>query len=222
MADVAGRPGMMELRTRISRVGLGGRAYRVIRPDRPAPRLTVHDQSPWLAGYADRDAIKQLAVLWSLAAVSHHSIVYLPIRQNASAHEGSTLDLVLSHASLQLRPPRWKTLRGRLGNGAPHTIRIPDPGTVTSELDYTRMYDRDYRDHLGFDNASDTLFVTGGRESFHRAAVHIRSMMPETIGHRACDHLCVELHPGTWVHRRTRHGTPDLLHVQYEPDGWPS
>jgi hypothetical protein len=222
MTGVAGRAGMLELRTRISRAGLDGREYRVIRPDRPASRLVMLDQSAWLAGYADRDAVKQLATLWSLAAASPRSIVYLPMRRNTSAYEGRSLDLVLSYASLQLRPSRWKALRARLGDGASHTVQIPDPGIDESELDYTRVYYREYRDTLAFDHASDTLFITGGRESFHRTAVHIRSMLSETIGHKHSDHLCVELVSGNWLHPRTRHNTSGLLHFQYEPHGWPS
>jgi hypothetical protein len=212
---------MLELRTRISRAGLDGREYRVIRPDRPASRMVMLDQSHWLSGYADRDAVKQLATLWSLAAVSPRSIVYLPMRQNTSAYEGRSLDLVLSYASLQLRPSRWKALRARLGDGASHTVRIPDPGTDESKLDYSRVTHREYRDLLSFDCAGDTLFVSGGRESFHRAAVHIRSVLPETIGHKRSDHLCVELASGTWQNPLTRRAAPGLLHFQYEPDGWP-
>ena len=220
MAGVAGPAKTLELRTRISRVGLDGREYRVIRPDRPASRLVVLDQDFWLAGYADRDAVKQLGTLWSLAAVSPRSIVHVPMRQNTSAYNGRRLDLVLCYASLQLRPARWKAIRARLGDGMPHTMRIPDPGSDESELDYTRFEYAEYRDVLRFDNAGETLIVTGGRESFHRAAVEIRALLPGAIGLKKSSHLCTELSHGTWPPGRTRHGTPGLLHIQYEPDGW--
>ncbi|NUR63255.1 MAG: hypothetical protein HOV87_32045 [Catenulispora sp.] len=35
----------------------------MIRPDKPAVRLVLHDQDYWLNGFADRAAIKQLGTL---------------------------------------------------------------------------------------------------------------------------------------------------------------
>jgi hypothetical protein len=214
---------MLELRTRISRVSLDGREYRVIRPDRPAPRMVLHDGDHAYHGYADLVAVKQLATLWALAAASARSIVYVPLRQNTSPYpdHGRRMDMVLSHAALQLRPSKWKALRARLGDGAPHTVGVPDPGDDNSAVDYLSHYFRKYRDLLNFDNASETMFVTGGRESFHRAAVDLRSLMSGAIGHQRADHLCVELNVGTWGSgRRTRHNTPGLVHLQYQPDDW--
>lgn len=205
-------------------MGLDGREYRVIRPDRPAGRLVLHDESHWYSGFADRDALAQLTTLWSLAAASPRSIVQVPTRQNNSAYEGRSVDLVLSYASLQLRPSRWKALRARLGDGAPHTVDVPDP-RLGPEIDYDRLRHREYRDLLKFDSAADTLFVTGGRESFHRAAVQLRTLWADSGGHRGGEggtgrHICAEINVGTWPPGRTRHGTPGILHIQYEPDGW--
>jgi hypothetical protein len=215
--------GRRELRTRISRVGLDGREYRVIRPDRPAGRLVLHDESHWYSGFADRDALAQLTTLWSLAAVSPRSIVQVPTRQNDSPYEGRSVDLVLSHASLQLRPARWKALRARLADGAPHKVDVPDP-RPDAETDYDRLRHREYRDLLKFDSAADTLFVTGGRESFHRAAGQLRTLWADSGGYQGggggAGHICAEINVGTWPPGRTRHGTPGMLHIQYEPDGW--
>lgn len=216
---MVGMSGTLELRTRISRVGLEGREYRVIRPHRPEPRLVVLDQEVWLGGYADRPAIKQLATLWALAAGSPRSVIYVPMRQNTSQYEGRRLDLVLSHHSLQLRPSRWTGLRARLGAGAPHTVRIPDPGTP--KLDYSTFLHRENRDFLRFDNAAETLFVTGSRECFYRAAVDLRKLLVETTDLAPpLRHACAELDSGRWPDIATRHGTPNLLHIQYEPTGW--
>jgi hypothetical protein len=215
--------GRRELRTRISRVGLDGREYRVIRPDRPAGRLVLHDESHWYSGFADRDALAQLTTLWSLAAASPRSIVQVPTRQNDSPYEGRSVDLVLSHASLQLRPARWKALRARLADGAPHKVDVPDP-RHEAETDYDRLRYREYRDLLKFDSAADTLFVTGGRESFLRAAGQLRTLWADSGSHRGdgggAGHICAEINVGTWPPGRTRHGTPGMLHIQYEPDDW--
>lgn len=221
---MAGMPGRLELRTRISRVGLDGREYRVIRPDRPATRLVLHDDSFWYSGYADREALSQLATLWSLAAVSPRSIIHVPTRHNASPFEGRSVDLVLSYALHQLRPSRWKAIRARLGDGAPHKIHVPD--FADAEMDYTRLHHREYRDLLNFDSAGDTLFVTGSRESFRKAAHELSTTLAEAVRpggrhHDAVRHVCAELTPGGWPPARTRHGTPDMLHIQYYPDDWP-
>ena len=223
MAGVAGKPGKLELRTRISHVGVDGREYRVIRPDRPAPRLVLHDGSFWYAGYADLDAFKQLTVLWALAAASPRSIVYVPMRQNPSPFQGRSFDLVLSYASLQLRPSRWKAIRSRLGSGAVHTARLSGPDRDEMP-DYSRLLHHEYRDLLNFDNASDTVFVTGGRESFRRAVVQLSALPRWTIGRSITDphHLCVEISidAGSWSLAHTRHNTPGMLHFQYEPGSW--
>ena len=219
------KPPPLELRTRISRVGVDGREYRVIRPDKPAVRLVLHDQDYWLNGFADRAAIRQLGTLWALASVSPRSIVHVPMRQNPSPHGGRRLDLVLCHHSLQLRPSRWTALRARLGTGAPHTVRIPDPGTP--KLDYSRYLHRENRDHLHFDNAADTLFVVGSHESLYRAAVDLRKLAAEAAdvdsrsGSFPERHACAELEAARWPRRYPlRHGTPDQLHIQYEPSDW--
>ncbi|WP_370348983.1 hypothetical protein [Catenulispora sp. EB89] len=218
-------PGRLELRTRISRVGLDGREYRVIRPDRPATRLVLHDNSFWYSGFADREALTQLATLWSLAAVSPHSIIHVPTRHNASPFEGRSVDLVLSYALHQLRPSRWKAIRTRLGNGAPHKIHVPD--FADTQMDYNRLRYREYRDRLNFDSASDTLFVTGSRESFQQSAHELSTVLAEAIRpgthrHDAARHVCAELAAGGWPPARTRHGTPGMLHIQYYPDDWPA
>lgn len=222
---IAGSPGaarkrgVLELRTLINHVRVDGREYRLIRPDRTANRLVLLDQEYWLNGFADRAAIKQLAALWALAAVSPRSIVHIPMRQNGSPHEGRRLDLVLSHHSLQLRPSRWTSLRARFGRGAPHTARIPDPGTPT--LDYSRHRHREYLDWLRFDNAADTLFVTGGHESFFRATVELRKLLAETADIEPAQHACAEIDSGRWASRNgPRHGTPGQLHIQFEPTDW--
>lgn len=213
--------GRRELRTLISRVVVDGREYRVIRPHRPAARLVLHDESHWYSGFADRDALAQLTTLWSLAAASPRSIVLVPTRQNPSPYAGRSVDLVLSHALLQLRPARWKALRARLGGGAPHTADVPDP-PLDVEVDHARLRHREYRDLLKFDSAADTLFVTGGRESFQRAAGQLKTLWADSGDHRGSGerHLCAEINVGTWPPGRTRHGTPGMLHIQYEPEGW--
>ncbi|WP_344655191.1 hypothetical protein [Catenulispora subtropica] len=218
MAGMAGKPGTLELRTRISRVALEGREYRVIRPDRPEARMVLLDQDVWLGGYADRPAIKQLVTLWALAAGSPRSLVYVPMRQNTTPCEGRKLDLVLAHHSVQFRPSRWTALRARLGTGAPHTVRIPDPGTP--DLDYSRYWHRENRDFPFYDNAADTLFIAGSREAFRRDAVDLRKLLAATADCAPSEHACAELEAGRWPDFATRHGTPSRLHLQYEPTGW--
>lgn len=223
MAVVSEKPGILELKTRISRVHAEGREYRVIRPAQPASRLVLFDQDHWLNGYADRAAIDQLGTLWALASGSPRSLIYVPMRQNKTPYdEGRKLDLVLAHHSLQFRPARWPGVRGKLGTAAQHTVRIPDPGTP--KLDYSEYRHREHRDVLFFDNAADTLFVAGSRESFYRAAVDLRKLSADTaIDDKPPLHACAEIGSGRWsasFGSRTRHGTPDLLHIQYEAADW--
>ena len=147
-----------------------GRRYRILRPKLVGFLVDQGDNwGGFVAGLA-KGSICDLAAAWSLAARSPGTIIYLPISHRAQKpscatlpreEETPTLDLVLSHHSLQLRPAEWKSLRHNLGTG--HPISIPVE---------TRR-DRDHASHsiTKLDRPvltvrSRTLLVTGSRISF--------------------------------------------------------
>ncbi|MFC3448647.1 hypothetical protein [Amycolatopsis speibonae] len=80
-------------RTRISQVRLGGAAYRVIRPARPASHGPLIES--WHGAELDVDKVSA----------------------REQSNEGPDLDLVLLRHSLQFLLSRWKSVRSRLGAG---------------------------------------------------------------------------------------------------------
>ncbi|WP_405690848.1 hypothetical protein [Streptomyces sp. NBC_00057] len=176
--------------------------------------------------YADRGSAVQLAAVWTLAARSARSLVYLPIRANpfpdgdVSDGEPVSLGLVLVHHSLQFPTTSWKQVQARLGAGKPHTATTPDHDfPAETAIDYQRRQYRAYRDHLRFGIAAHTLFVVGNSTAFREHGTALRGLVDQAPSHlhRYPDagHFCVKLGPGPWPRARTRRHAPARLHIQY-------
>jgi hypothetical protein len=170
----------------------------------------------------DKHTAVTLALAWGLAARSPHSIIYLPLRAARvpdGCAWGRRLDLVLLHHRLALPPSRWKQVRARLGAGAPHTVTLPGSAWPTRPItDHRRSWHHDFRDHLRWEIAADTLVLTGSREAFDLQADQVRGLAEDCPAHRSQApgaHCCAEISMG-----RTR-GHPDRrypyaeLHAEY-------
>lgn len=213
-------------RTRITTVRLGGDTnrrdtYRVIRPARPLTHAVLFDDAWSFEMTVDKRTAVMLATAWALAARSPNSIVYLPMRGAGATeyeHDGQRLDLVFLHHRLGFPPARWKEVRARLGAGAPHTVTVPAgslPGIETAE--HRRALHRGFRDHLLYEVAADTLFVTGSRSAYDRQAEDIREFVeqgPAELARNPGAHVCAEILLGR-LWSRQRRNPPVYLHVHY-------
>ncbi|MGC4774024.1 hypothetical protein [Micromonospora chalcea] len=173
----------------VSTVHLGRHRYRVMRPARP-PGFAGLYEGPLGAQFClDKETATLLALAWGLAARSPHTMVYLPLRRATRPHHhswGRPLDLVLLHHRLAFPLSRWKQVRSRLGTGRPHTVVLPAqawPARLTA--DHRRVRYREFRDHLRWDIAADTLVLTGSREAFELEADQVRALAEECPAHRA-------------------------------------
>lgn len=211
----------MEQRVRIHRVRTGGSDVRVVRLA-PAPaRLALRDDHHWLSMYADREGVTGLTAMWSPAARSARSLVYLPIRADPVPGDvvggdgvPVSLDLVPAHHSLQFPTASWKRVRARLGTGGAHTTATPDRDFPDgAAIDHQRWYHRTYRDHLGFGITAHTLFAVGSPTAFREHGAALRDLTEQAPAHMhrhpGPGHCCVEsrLRPvdgGTDPRKRTR------------------
>ncbi|MFC7241899.1 hypothetical protein ACFQO7_05340 [Catellatospora aurea] len=213
-----------EWRVLVSTVGLGGRRYRVVRAARPPAFAGLREGPLGAQLCVDKHSAAMFAMAWGLAARSPHTIVYLPLRASAAADPcawARPLDLVLVHHSLAFPPSRWKDVRARLGAGRPHTVTLPAgtwPGRPAA--DHRRTWYREYRDHLLWSVAADTMVLTGSREAYELRAEQVRRLAEDAPAYRAQEpdlHYCAEIAMGAW-HRfpHSRNGHSEL-HVQYCP-----
>src|SRR4051794_10465176 len=97
--------------------------HRVLMPVAPLSRTHItkvlwHHSGALIGSRAD---LLRLGALFRLAAVSPHSVVYLPLRRNARSEAvtywraGQGLaDLVIVRSEASLRPSAWPALRSRL------------------------------------------------------------------------------------------------------------
>jgi hypothetical protein len=187
----------------VSTVRLGGREYRVVRPAR-APRFAGLYEGRLGAQFClDKETAMTFALAWALAARSPHTIVHLPLRhaEVPAGHVwGRPLDLVLLHHRLAFPPSRWKQVRARSGTGRPHTVVLPDdpwPSRPVGDHRHTRF--REFRDHLRWEVAADTLVLTGSRAAFGLDADQVRGLAEECPAHRARTpgaHCCAEIGMG--------------------------
>ncbi|MGW4379414.1 hypothetical protein [Kitasatospora sp. NPDC004531] len=74
----------MQQRVTVQHVRTGPHTYRVVRAAEGPGRIGLYDHHRVLDLYADRDGLTRLTALWSLAARSAHSLVYLPLRGTAA------------------------------------------------------------------------------------------------------------------------------------------
>lgn len=213
-------------RTLVSSVRLRGKEYRVIRPARPITHAPLYEGWHGAQLTVNKAATVDLAFAWWLAARSRHSLVHLPLRSTdytcGEAAGAPRLDLVLLHHSLAFPVSRWKELRARLPAGAPHTVHLPAQPSSKATLDYTVRWRRDFRDHLRWDIAADTLFLTGSRGAFEYYAGQVRALAENCPAHRAENpeaHCCAEIDVGRpW--RLDRRRPSAMVHVECCRDHW--
>ncbi|MEU4217433.1 hypothetical protein [Actinoplanes sp. NPDC026623] len=206
----------------VSTVQLGRHQYRVVRPA-TAPRFAGLYEGRLGAQFClDKRTAMMFAQAWGLAARSPYTIVYLPLRRaELSAHHlcGRPLDLVLLHHRLAFPPSRWKQVRARLGTGRPHTVVLPgDALPLRPIVDHRRTRHREFRDHLRWAIAADTLVLTGSREAFELEADQVRGLAEECPAHRARTpgtHCCAEIGMGRSWHYPDRRRPYAELHVEY-------
>ncbi|MFJ3392482.1 hypothetical protein [Leifsonia aquatica] len=119
-------------------------------------------------GEIDERSFQAMTVAWALAARSPRSIIFVPATKSAEPIE--TVDLVLVHHSLQLKPSNWKRLRSALGRGRPTRIQLPaeafDPPGLHPDGYRASALFREDKDKLHYATAARTMFVTGSRVAF--------------------------------------------------------
>ncbi|SEF19869.1 hypothetical protein SAMN05421837_101134 [Amycolatopsis pretoriensis] len=201
-------------RASVGTARLDGVDHRVVRPRRPI-RDAVLEEDRFGAQFAvGKDAAVDFAAAWWLAARSPHSLVHLPLRAPASA--GRPLDLVLLHHRLGFRVSSWKGLRARLSPPAATTVTLPPrPFPLFDRADHERFFHRDFRDHLRYSFAADTLFVIGSRRAFELAGEEVRSLVEDGPAQLAAGvHWCAEIGLGPWKQHHRRNPAA-LLHVYH-------
>ncbi|WP_431911789.1 hypothetical protein [Micromonospora carbonacea] len=118
-------------------------------------------------------------------------------------------------------PPRFAGLyEGRLG--AQFCLDKETAATFALAWgagDHLRTWHREFRDHLRWDVAADTLVRTGSREAFELQADKVRALAEECPAHRAHapeTHCCAEISMGRIRRRHPDHRRPYAeLHAEY-------
>ncbi|MGI5212478.1 hypothetical protein [Plantactinospora sp. CA-290183] len=208
----------------VSTVQLGCHQYRVVRPAK-APRFAGLYEGRLGAQFClDKETAVMFAQAWGLAARSPRTIVYLPLRRaELPTHHawGRPLDLVLLHHRLAFPPSRWKQVRSRLGTGRPHSIVLSTHAWSSRSIaDHARFRYQEFRDHLRWDIAADTLVLTGSREAFELEADRVRALAEECPAHRARapgTHCCAEIGMGRPRPYPDQRRPYTHLHVEYSP-----
>ncbi|MFG1779673.1 hypothetical protein ACGFIG_24995 [Micromonospora sp. NPDC049048] len=206
----------------VSTVRLGPHRYRVVRPAQAPAFASLYEGRLGAQFCLDQETAVMLAQAWGLAARSPHTIVHLPLRRaKLPTHHawGRPLDLVLLHHRLAFPPSRWKQVRSRLGAGRPHRVVLPgDAWPVPSTAEHERTRHREFRDHLRWDVAADTLILTGSRRAFELEADQIRILAEECPAHRARvpeTHCCAEIGMGRTWRQSDRRRPSAQLHAEY-------
>ncbi|MBP2478524.1 hypothetical protein JOF53_007396 [Crossiella equi] len=217
-----------EWRVLVGTVRLGRDSYRVVRPVRPLKHARLCEGYLGAHLSVDEVAAGDLAAAWWLAARSPHSLVYLPLRGGVAdcgeEYGGPRLDLVLLHHRVRFPVSRWKQVRARLGPGRPHKVSLPVgalPGFGVEA--YLRRYHRGFRDHLRWDVAADTLFLTGSRHAYELAGAQLRGLVEDCPAHLARQpgtHCCAEIDLGRGRARQDRRRPYAELHVQACNEHW--
>ncbi|NUT93365.1 MAG: hypothetical protein HOY78_15225 [Saccharothrix sp.] len=198
----------------VSTVRLGRDEYRVIRPARPLSHAPLTESWSGAELSVNGPASADLASAWWLAARSPRSLVYLPLRGGRFScdGEGRQLDLVLLHHSLGFPVSRWKAVRSRLSTASVHTVRLP--ARPFPEVDHGGLLHREFRDHLRWSVAAETLFLIGSRRAYEREGETIRALAEDSsadLARSPAMHWCAELDLGRrWQDHRNPAST---LHV---------
>ncbi|MFE5141683.1 hypothetical protein ACFRDV_29160 [Streptomyces fagopyri] len=162
---------------------VGPRAHRIVQP-RPALRHTTLSDPFEGWGYlvGDHDGLSRLAALFSFAAFSPHTIVYVPLRRSVPRQyaPGVPVDLVLAHRSPGLRASAWPELRRRLRTGSPLTVRTDERRVAARAAAWEARWEQRWDRPEAWDRISPavhagTLFLLGARDSFASAATGLEA-----------------------------------------------
>lgn len=208
-------------RVSVSTARLDGVDYRILRPQRPAGHATLRESRFGAQLSLGKAAAVDFAGAWWLAARSPHTLVHLPLRSSATScgeeYGGRKLDLVLLHHTLGFRAANWKRVRVRRSPPAMHTVTLPPrPFRPFEREDYERFFHREFRDHLHWAVAADTLFVIGSRLAYELAGEEVRALAeegPARLAEAPGTHCCAEIGLGPWNPYRARNPHA-LLHAQ--------
>jgi hypothetical protein len=210
-------------RTVVDTVKLGPGSYRVVRPAIEMRGACLHE-TRWygLDMHVDHRASVDLAMAWGLAIRSPRTLIYLPLNRFRDGRDDGALplDLVLAHHSLAFAPSRWKQVRARLGLGTPMRVRLPSDTFAPRPLSEHRQHThRDFRDHLRWDIAAETLFLVGSAQAFRLHADQLRGLAEDAPGYvatRPGGHYCAEINIGRprMTHPDKRHPCSEL-HIAY-------
>jgi hypothetical protein len=146
---------------------------RILVPADPLSRLHITkvlwQHSGALIG--SRADLLRLGALFRLAATSPHSIVYLPLRDNAQseavtywARDPGLADLVIARSDTSPRPSAWPSLRTRVRRGLLTTMRTPPPRPPTSPPEWEWKSRQ-----LRAEEHADTLLLSGSPQALHDA-----------------------------------------------------
>lgn len=210
-------------RTLVSTARMGADGYRVVRPERPPAHASLHEDRAGVQLSVDRTAAVDLAIAWWLAARSPRSLIYLPLRSSpadcGTSPASRRLDLVLLHHSLGFRVSQWKQVRARMAEPKVHKVTMPkDALPAFDAVAYERRRDREFRDHLHWRTAADTLFIVGSRTAFELEGGSLRELAEESSALLAAKpdmHNCAEIGLGLWnLSGAKRRGDYSQLHVE--------
>lgn len=198
-----------EWRVLVSRVRLGGAVHRVIRPERPLAHAVLHHDHVGEQLSVDRAATVDLAIAWWLAARSRRSLVWLPLRTGGadcgSAPGSRRLDLVLLHHSLAFRVSEWKRVRARIAESHVQKVAFPSGGLPPYRWGFHDVrWHREFRDHLDWTVAADTLFIVGSRPAFEHEGWKLRELAeegPARMAEAPDGHCCAEIALGRYGSR---------------------
>ncbi len=213
-----------EWRTLVSTAQFGADRFRVIQPERTPEHAVLHYDLVGQQLSVDKSATVDLAIAWWLAAHSPRSLVWLPLRASpascGSMPGARRLDLVLLHHSLRFPAAEWKQVRSRLSGPKIHKVTMPEgalPGF--DRRDHKRRNHREFRDHLRWTVAAETLFIVGSRLAFELEGWRLRELAEESPARLAMTpsaHSCAEIDLGS----RDRPDTYAELHVECCNQHW--
>lgn len=215
----------------VNEIRLGRSTYRVIHPARPIAHGAMSEGRWGVEMYVDKAATIDFALAWWLAAQSPHSLVYLPLRASAcdadAEYLGRRVDLVLTRHSLAFPTAQWKDVRARLTPTGLQKVTLPEkPFRAIDRTEHMRSYHREFRDHLRYTYAADTLIVAGSRQGYElqgKDVVELVDEAPAELARKPDRHTCAEIDLGQWTGRGAvwlRRDSPLRMHVVCCNDHW--
>lgn len=176
------------MRVTVHELGGGARLRQVLTPRDPL-RRTHQTRLLWAhtgALVGSRADLLRLGALIRLAAVSPHSVVFLPLRANPRsayvehwAEIQGLADLVVLRTDVPLRRSAWPAVRARLRRGRPRTVDTPAPREERRPDDWRRD-----RLDLGVTEFAETVFLAGTAEALLEAGDEVTRCGNEVAVHR--------------------------------------